>query len=127
MKSITLKKVSKAHLQALQKMLQDYSEGFREHLANTTETNDYMYSVSQVTIVSGMWYSCRNKLETGKKSYSLQLKAFEAVVLFIACGNSQILSLDPYVVHVATTYRNILDQELKSYFSPEQVAIMQFN
>jgi len=122
MKHITLKKISKEHLLSLQKSLEDYSEGFKEYLQNSNETNDYMYSVSQVSIASGLWFAIRSKIEAYSTPGSMKLKGCEAVVMFNACGNAQVLSTDHYEILVANEYRAILHKELKSFFSPEQIA-----
>src|SRR5688500_12292740 len=118
MRTVKLTKVTQEHVRALQIITANYALDFKPFLGRPHETNDFVYSISDVDISHRLILSFRSKIESSSLIFTLSLKASEAVTLFNACSNARITTDDDFVAHVAEIYKNEIDQQFKSLISP---------
>lgn len=105
---ITLKKFDFKEIEALQTELENY----KIQIVISTKQNLYDVLI-QTDILNKLYYSLRDKLETGKPIQNISLKLSEAGVIMKALQNPG-LNNCPYHANVLLKVRNSIDEQLKN-------------
>lgn len=112
MNKVSLRKMTRAHAEALQVMVSAYIAEESKDLQRQKSVR--FHSALQETALSwDLYFDFRKKIETGPDEFNMQFRIPHAVTLLYACSFGYDHQTG-FTKHTALLYRNALDQALQS-------------